>query len=178
MATPSGSSIAPSSSVIESGMGNRHFSSQAMNSRNAPSVPPCPAKMTVGHRLGCPRRQNSQVPHGIAGSTATRSPDSVTAANSCPSTSGLSSLASPMPCSENQCKSEPQMPTEVTRSSRSPGRGRGCGSSCKRKSCCPCKRKTFISKNSLACHSRRTHLRPPQVRCRDDVRAAAKQSPE
>ena len=63
----------------------------------------------------------------MAGSMATRSPrrgpSAMTPAASCPSTSGRLSVASPIPPSPHQCRSEPQMPTAVTWTRLSPGPG-------------------------------------------------------
>src|SRR5262249_9122879 len=71
-----------------------------------------------------------------AGSMATRvprrGPDSITPAASCPSTSGRETEASPISASPHQCRSEPQIPTAVTRTRVSPGPGSGTGSSARR----------------------------------------------
>src|SRR3954452_19945826 len=78
----------------------------------------------------------------MAGSMATRSPrrgpPAITPAPSWPSTSGCVSLASPIAPSSNQCRSEPQMPTAVTRTRLRPAPGNspaaGSGSSATRRS--------------------------------------------
>src|SRR5262249_44621041 len=78
-------------------------------------------------------RHGRQVPQATAGSMATRvprrGPDSITPAASCPSTSGREIEASPISASPHQCRSEPQIPTAVTRTRVSPGPGSGTGSS-------------------------------------------------
>src|ERR1700678_4125070 len=78
----------------------------------------------------------------MAGSIATRSPlrgpSAITPAPSCPSTSGCVSLASPIAPSSHQCRSEPQMPTAVTRTRLIPGPASGTGSSPTRKSPTAC----------------------------------------
>ena len=88
IATPSGSSIAPSVAVRPSGSGKRQCSGQAIHSRIEPSSSPWPEKRMVGQRLGWPSRQSEQRPQGIAGSIATSRPSSVRPAISWPGTIG------------------------------------------------------------------------------------------
>src|SRR4030066_2475002 len=144
MAIPRGSSITPSESDIEFESGTKQRLGQAICSRRAPSCSPCPAKISLSHRLGSPRLQISQTPQAMDGSTATRSPSLVRAVNLCPSTSGFSRRASPIPASLNQCRSEPQIPTAVTRNNFSPAPGTGTGSSCRRTSPGAWRRRDFI----------------------------------
>ena len=146
-ATPRGSRRAPASLLRASGSGCRRWLGQRSCSWRAPSRSPCPAKRTLGHRLPCPPRHCSHASQGMAGSTATRwpanRPSRTTPANSCPGTSGSEISVSPMPPSANQCRSEPQMPTEVTASRDQPsGAGPGGCSSLVRRSPLPCRRAT------------------------------------
>src|SRR5580693_2029335 len=74
----------------------------------------------------------------MAGSMATRSPrlgpSAITPAPSWPSTSGCASVASPIAPSSHQCRSEPQIPTAVTRTRLIPAPAAGSGSSPTRRS--------------------------------------------
>src|ERR1700730_3901149 len=80
----------------------------------------------------------------MAGSMATRSPrrgpSAINPAPSCPSTSGCASVASPIAPSSHQCRSEPQIPTAVTRTRLIPAAAAGAGSSPTRRSPIPCSR--------------------------------------
>ena len=62
MATPRGSSMAPSTPSIESGSGCSASVGQLRYRRSPPSQPPWPAKTTSGQRFWCPRRQRVAVP--------------------------------------------------------------------------------------------------------------------
>ena len=88
MATPSGSSSAPASSLSASGRGCSRRVGHSNRSCRPPSRRPWPANWTSGQRLACPARHCSHLSHGIAGSTATRrpacGPSSATPPNSCP----------------------------------------------------------------------------------------------
>ncbi len=119
MATPNGSSTAPSVVVSPAGSGWSRWVGHAITSCIPPSTIPWPAKATAGHKLRSPRAQDGHRPQGMAGSTATgvpaMGPSRTTPAISWPGTTGRVSRASPIPPSANQCRSEPQMPTSVTR---------------------------------------------------------------
>src|SRR5271169_3694942 len=74
----------------------------------------------------------------MAGSMATRSPrlgpSAIIPVPSWPSTSGCASVASPIAPSSHQCRSEPQIPTAVTRTRLIPAPAAGSGSSPTRRS--------------------------------------------
>ena len=87
---------------------------------------PCPAKQTCGHKLGCPcsaelalsagdRRVNRHALTIFQSRLQTHAPTQA----------DVPSSASPIPPSENQCKSEPQTPTALTRINFSPCDGTG-----------------------------------------------------
>ena len=70
MATPSGSSIAPSAGPNSGGKGKQFPAGMTVYSAKTPSTGGVPQKRTLGHRLGCPRRQSPHSPQQSAGPTA------------------------------------------------------------------------------------------------------------
>ena len=109
-----------------------------MRVRSAPSGE-CPANRKSGQRCWRPARHGGQRPHGIAGSTATRSPargpDSIVAREFMPEDErpgrARRRRSHPRPASGGRSR---RARPRVTRSSSSPGPGSGAGSSWRRRS--------------------------------------------
>ena len=134
-----------------------------------------PGIRTRGHKWPSPAAHVSQAPQGICGSSATRAPargpSTMTPAASWPRISGRVSTASPIADTSYQCRSEPQMPTAVTRTS-APLPGLGSGSARRRAAGRPVRGGGVPSSSSLVSGDEERPLRlavpaPVQDRCRD-----------